>query len=540
MPQRRMVQCATAVNRDAVRRESIGGIEHVIVSSFTLPDDIVMNGGLYPAEEIEKGFPTLERTLAPVEHPVDSQGNFISASDPEAIHNFHAGAFNVNVSRENGRVHIEKFINVHEAMKTDRGRRLLDRINELETNANPRPIHTSVGVFVNVEETQSFQTNAEGDEFTWIARDMVFDHDAILLDSVGAAQPNRGVGIAVNRNGDEIEVDRVVLDNPELKHNKHSLSEMSQAVLDALMKGPFRVQRIEELFNDEVVFSTGDDLFIVPFVVDESTGAVTIVGIPQPVERNVTFTPKTNTEMGANMEQVENMNLTANGALSDRLNRLLDQRSGGDDDERSNLIDRMASAAGISRSTVTQILAGEIETPPEQRLRGFAEVFGVSLRSLMSLVDNSEEGDAMKDLMLKALADAGIAVNADISDADLMAKYNETQANRSEGDDGSTGDDQGIAEIVANAVDKALKPVADELVNLKANMNAQHDADIGKMAEMVGNSDKYPGIDADDAKAMPVDTLRKMAANCGTAHGIPLHVNDGNSAQSSVPTDMPE
>ena len=41
-----MIQCRTTVNRDAVRRESIDGVEHIIVSSSTLPDDIVMNGGL--------------------------------------------------------------------------------------------------------------------------------------------------------------------------------------------------------------------------------------------------------------------------------------------------------------------------------------------------------------------------------------------------------------------------------------------------------------------------------------------------------------
>ena len=72
-----MVQCASLVNKDAVRREVINGIEHIVISSFTLPDDIVMNGGLYPAEEIANSFASLERTLAPIEHPSDSQQNGI-------------------------------------------------------------------------------------------------------------------------------------------------------------------------------------------------------------------------------------------------------------------------------------------------------------------------------------------------------------------------------------------------------------------------------------------------------------------------------
>ena len=119
MPRRILIQCSTPVAKSAVVRRSIDGVEHVVISSKTLPDDIVMNGGLYPADEIAKGFASLERTLAPVEHPTDANGNFISATDPTAIHNFYAGAFNQNVTREDGRVSVDKVINVAEALKTE-------------------------------------------------------------------------------------------------------------------------------------------------------------------------------------------------------------------------------------------------------------------------------------------------------------------------------------------------------------------------------------------------------------------------------------
>ncbi len=541
---RRMIQCATVVNRDAVRRESIGGIEHVIISSFTLPDNIVMNGLLYPAEEIEAGFPTLERTLAPVEHPVDSNGNFISAGDPEAIHNFHAGAFNVNVSRDKGRVHIEKFINVQEALKSDRGRRLLDRINELETSESPRPVHTSVGVFINVEETDGVQTNEVGQEFTAIARDMLFDHDAILLDSVGAAQPDQGVGMAVNRDGSEIKVDRFVLnaddlaggssDKPTVRdmraNDDHGLSvdDLHDAVIKGLERSAIRFDWIHDLFSDQVVFTSGDEFFIVPFTLDETTGMVTIMGIPLPVERSVSFTPKVN--------KGDDMKLITNGQLADRLNRLLDQRSDGDAEARSELIDRMASAAGISRSTVSQILRAEIEIPPEDRLRGFAEVLGVSLESLMSLVDNSEEGDAMKQAIVNALKKADVQTDG-LSDDQLLAKYNELQANQSEGDGDDAGNDTaGIAGVVANA----MKPFADKLDSLESKMNADTDKAHADLVAVIANSDKYPGIDEATAKLLPIEKLREMSANCGNAHGIPMHNNSGENGESTVATEMPE
>lgn len=455
-----MVQCKTLVNRDAVRRESIDGVEHIIVSSSTLPDDIVMNGGLYPADEIENSFKTLDLTLAPIEHP-QINGQFISANDPRAIHDFHAGAFNMNVRRENGRVHVDKCINVAVAMQSDRGKRLLDRIEELETNDNPRPIHTSVGVFVEVEELSEPQTNAAGDEYTWVARGMVFDHDAILLDNVGAAQPHQGVGVAVNKNGDELKVNQYDIERGEwpdgdgkfdrlaaLFGNQDGVSfdDIRQNVRQALIDSAIDVEWIEELFTDRVVFWTEESLFEVSYTTG-SDGTVEIVGVPVEVERSVTFTPKT----------------------------------------------------------------------------------------------NHSEGEAMRELMLKALSDAGITVNADISDADLLAQYSALQANQSDSDDDGATDDNGdLAQVVANAVATATKPLVEQIDGLQAKINSADEAEVTRLAELIGNSDKYPGIDTDTAKTLPVDKLKEMANNCMPAFGLSPTINASTDEAHSAPAAMPE
>ena len=207
-----MMQCRTQVKKGAIARETIDGVEHIVVSSSTLPDDIVMNGLLYPANEIKKSFMSLEDTLAPVEHPI-FDGEYFSANSGRAVNAFHVGAFNRNVRQEGGRVHLEKVINVQEAMKSDKGKRLLDRIEEIETNDNARPIHTSVGVYIAIEDLPDMETNAEGQEYAGKATEMVFDHDAILLDSIGAAQPNQGVGIAVNQQGEKIKIETFTLND---------------------------------------------------------------------------------------------------------------------------------------------------------------------------------------------------------------------------------------------------------------------------------------------------------------------------------------
>ena len=195
---KKLVFCSSKVNASNIKRESRDGVEHIIITSYTLPPDIVMNRGLYPAEEVTKSFATLERTLAPIEHP-EVNGQFISAADPFAINNFYGGAWNEDVEQmEDGRIKINKVVNVQKALDSDKGKRLLDRVNAMEDGSDNRPMHTSVGVYLEIDPLGEAKTNAAGDEYDWIARNMFFDHDAILLDSVGAATPSKGVGIGVN------------------------------------------------------------------------------------------------------------------------------------------------------------------------------------------------------------------------------------------------------------------------------------------------------------------------------------------------------
>ena len=73
--------------------------------------------------------------------------------------------------------------------------------------------------------------------------------------------------------------------------------------------------------------------------------------------------------------------LTIKGdALAARLNSIINGMS----EQRGTVIGRMAAAAGISVSTVNQILNGSINCPPIRRLNGFARVLKVSSKSLQT------------------------------------------------------------------------------------------------------------------------------------------------------------
>jgi hypothetical protein len=188
------VNVTTKVNSQAIRRETYNGRPHLVLPSYTLPANVVMNGGLYPESEIDAHYQGLEGTLAPLGHPTVN-GQFVSAFSPEGINAGHIGAWNRNVKKSGNRVYAEKWVDTTVANQSEGGRELLERVAAIERGEDVPPIHTSVAVFLDQLEANAEQ-KAQGIE--WVAKINVMDHDAILLHEVGAAQPEQGVGLMVN------------------------------------------------------------------------------------------------------------------------------------------------------------------------------------------------------------------------------------------------------------------------------------------------------------------------------------------------------
>lgn len=445
--------CTHKVNRSNIKRENRKGVEHIVLTSFTLPPNIVMNNGLYSADEIDKSFKTLNRTPVTVEHP-EIDGIFVSANDPEIDFDFRFGAFNENARKlDDGRIALDKVINVQKALKTEKGKRLLDRIEEIETNEKARPIHTSVGVFVDIEEVE-LSTNEQGQEFTWIARDMIFDHDAILLDSIGASTPDQGTGIGINK--EQLKVSHFIVDSDdsverEVKAvnyltNEKSFSQIEHDLWKELNKGlEENFSWIAAVFDDSFIFETSDgEMFRSNYLADE-LGNISIQDTRLPVERVVEFKPINTTD--------------------------------------------------------------------------------------------TNEDNAMRDSIIAELGKLGIKVNADISEADLMAKYNEALIANNKGDDTQGGDK--VAEIIANA----LTPLTKKISDLETQLTANSDKELEELAQFVVSSKKRPEFDLDGLKALGTETVRSIAANCGFSSGIgnTMHIN--NTESDNIVTnvdDLPE
>ncbi|HBF46523.1 MAG TPA: hypothetical protein DDW91_08635, partial [Shewanella frigidimarina] len=128
---------------------------------------------------------------------------------------------------------------------------------------------------------------------------------------------------------------------------------------------------------------------------------------------------------------------------------------------------------------------------------------------------NTNEDNSMRKLMLAGLEAKGISVNAEITDADLLVKYNETNA---------AAPAANTDEVPAWAKDLAanMADMKKEMSDMKKKeMTAEEEAKAKKAKALAGNS-KIAALGLDEASllAMNSATLDNLyAKNVGTITG---------------------
>ncbi|HGU6585055.1 TPA: DUF2213 domain-containing protein [Escherichia coli] len=308
---RNRVNVLTVVNSASnITTETIDGKPHIVVRGITpVVDDIVMNRKLYPAAEIEKAYNTLERNPMPLGHPkVD--GKHVSARDVRAVNEYHVGAWFQNGTHENNKVSGDMYVNRQYAESSEKGKRLVNRLDEMAAGTNTDPIHISTGLLYS-----GIAANGEskGKKYNEIATNMFFDHVAILLDEPGAGTPEEGVGIFVNSEGDEqqIEVARLadgidctrdgLLNKTKFfftNASNFSFDDISRAISDKLREGDAEDKWLwpETVWPDSFIYRNDTKYLKQKYLIDDDGKAV-FVGEPVEVVRKPTeYEIKTNGE----------------------------------------------------------------------------------------------------------------------------------------------------------------------------------------------------------------------------------------------------
>ena len=282
-----LVNVSSLVINSEIHTEVIEGVEFTVIPSKTLPKDVVMNSILYPSEEVEAAINTLDGSPVTLSHPIVS-GRFADAYAPlaQALYGL-GGAFNrVKGQTDDGRWIVEKLIPTEQLHNTERGKKLAEAIK------GKKPIHTSTGVYLTREP--EIGTNAAGQEYQYRAKIDKFNHDAILLNEIGAATPEQGVGIFVNADGEqEVEVMYCNLSSGEdFSLSSNAIRSMiDKAAKEANLFGDEeKAWGYVEDFNDTTaIFYSCDKMFSVDYKI--TNGEVEFVGELKEVssQRSYTF-----------------------------------------------------------------------------------------------------------------------------------------------------------------------------------------------------------------------------------------------------------
>jgi hypothetical protein len=307
-----------AINASNISIETIDGDEHYVIRGVVpVVDDVVMNGGLYPAAEINKSFKTLEGKQMPLGHPKIGS-DYVSANTPRAVNQFHVGAWAENVRKDADRVVMDMKVNKRYASATEKGQRLIERLDAMINGLDVEPIHVSTGLLTRRESNSG---KSKGKSYTWIARNMDFDHTAILLDEPGAATPDDGVGIFVNAAGDKFDIEQVSLaESADFTregiinktkfffsgNSQLSFDEIYQRISDALNDGGGFEQRrwIDSIYPSYFIYEDRSRKFKQSYLIDESQTAQ-LVGEPTEVVKKIEYAEvKTNGETNPMKEKM--------------------------------------------------------------------------------------------------------------------------------------------------------------------------------------------------------------------------------------------
>ena len=423
-----------AINASNISTTTINGQEHYVIrGAVPIVDDIVMNGGLYPAEEINNSYQTMERKLMPIGHPMVN-GKYVSANDPQAVNDYYAGAWAQNVSKANDKVVMDVYVNKAVADTKPDGKRLIQRLDDMISGNNADPIHVSTGLLLNKEQKAG---ESKQKKYSWVAHNMQFDHIAILLDEPGAGTPDEGVGMFVNADGQEADVEVTSLIDAansmkdgwwnKVKFFISNASEMSfddiyQALRMSIKQDDKKWRYVVSVWPDHFVYEE-DGENVKPKLFDQkyliSDKVVTLVGDPVEVVRKPTeYEVKTNGETNPMKEKmiaalnaagVKTEGLT-DDQVWDAYNQQVQKKAGDQPGTQINS-DAITAAVNLAIKPLTDeisTLKTQLQANAEKDLKSKREAVKAKFPFMTEAAINSLAGEALNDMYSQCQTSTGL------------------------------------------------------------------------------------------------------------------------------------
>jgi hypothetical protein len=277
------------------RRERINNRDHIVTSMIAIVGDSIMNGLLYPDDEVASSFEQLNQLPAPNGHP-SVNGINISAFHPLAVNANNIGAFVANPTKSDKYVINELWVDESIANQSEDGKELISRI---ETG---KQVGVSTGLRMQKIETPG---DLNGITYNAIGKDFKFDHVAILLNE----KPAGAETYLLNEDGSLARDEEIFLVN-QVDTNEFSVRSTKEQLFELLnAEFPERFVFIEDCVAEDgnsgrVIYEVGSGFFQRSFNVDDD-GLVSIEDDQVPVRKKVEFIELDDGDVSNNSNQPE-------------------------------------------------------------------------------------------------------------------------------------------------------------------------------------------------------------------------------------------
>lgn len=478
----------------------------VVENTCHMVFDSVMNGMLYPKdacmELANHLMATNKRVPAPLSHPSDADGNFLSASDPITFSAHNVFAFDTDWRIVGDKLVSNTYIDMKRAAENPEAQWLIERTN------GKQPIDRSTGLELMVREEDGF--GQDGEPYNLVCHAIInLDHSAILDPDrePGAKNNAEAVGMFTNAQGDSIDVVEV-----EIANASTPAMRLPIAPKETNWDGSAAEGRIREYTSSTDAPSSNYRKFFMYF--DQANA-------DQFTSYKLLFA-----------DIINGKPYVIPAAISAIQGALSGARGGVDipdaDKQRiQDFVTAYQSRIEREQSTMPNASAGTNSNADQQEgmianiINKITEVFGFKPKagynadgSTTQSVNNNE-ADQMKEKIIAALNAAGIKTDG-LSDDALFAAFQNMKApeadpKKADCADGEEDDKKAMVDNakLLDAINALTKKV--EAVELAANAAAK--TEIDAMAEQVAGLNI--GLTANAAKLLPKAELESILAKNG-------------------------